>query len=81
MGDFYEVKANLTRVQVSALRAAGVTRIQPGIESLSDHVLKLIGKGTCGLRNVQLLKWCRGVWDRRGLEYPLRLPRRDARGL
>ncbi len=56
---FYEVKANLTRAQVSALRTAGVTRIQPGIESLSDHVLKLIGKGTCGLRNVQLLKWCR----------------------
>lgn len=56
---FYEVKANLTRAQVAALRAAGVARIQPGIESLSDHVLKLIRKGTCGLRNVQLLKWCR----------------------
>jgi ribosomal peptide maturation radical SAM protein 1 len=56
---FYEVKANLTRAQVATLRAAGVTRIQPGIESLSDHVLKLMRKGTCGLRNVQLLKWCR----------------------
>ena len=56
---FYEVKANLTRAQVTALRAAGVHRIQPGIESLSDHVLKLMRKGTCGLRNVQLLKWCR----------------------
>ena len=56
---FYEVKANLTRAQVAALRAAGVARIQPGIESLSDHVLKLMRKGTCGLRNVQLLKWCR----------------------
>lgn len=56
---FYEVKANLTRAQVATLRAAGVTRIQPGIESFSDHVLKLMRKGTCGLRNVQLLKWCR----------------------
>lgn len=56
---FYEVKANLSRAQVAALRAAGVVRIQPGIESLSDHVLKLMRKGTCGLRNVQLLKWCR----------------------
>ncbi len=56
---FYEVKANLTRAQVAALRAAGVSRIQPGIESLSDHVLKLMRKGTCGLRNIQLLKWCR----------------------
>jgi len=56
---FYEVKANLSRAQVASLRAAGVARIQPGIESLSDHVLKLMRKGTCGLRNVQLLKWCR----------------------
>ena len=31
---------------------------QPGIESLSDHVLKLMRKGTSGLRNIQLLKWC-----------------------
>jgi hypothetical protein len=44
---------------VAALRAAGVMRIQPGIESLSDHVLDLMRKGTSGLRNVQLLKWCK----------------------
>jgi ribosomal peptide maturation radical SAM protein 1 len=56
---FYEVKANLTRQQVALLRAAGVTRIQPGIESLSDHVLKLMRKGTNALRNIQLLKWCK----------------------
>jgi len=56
---FYEVKANLTHEQVATLRAAGVTRIQPGIESLSNHVLQLMRKGTCGLRNIQLLKWCR----------------------
>ena len=56
---FYEVKANLSRAHVAALRAAGVSRIQPGIESLSDNVLKLMRKGTSGLKNVQLLKWCR----------------------
>jgi ribosomal peptide maturation radical SAM protein 1 len=56
---FYEVKANLTRDQVRLLAEAGVRRIQPGIESLSDHVLKLMRKGTTALRNVQLLKWCR----------------------
>ena len=54
---FYEVKANLSREQVRMLSEAGVKRIQPGIESLSDHVLKLMRKGTTGLRNVQLLKW------------------------
>lgn len=56
---FYEVKANLSRAQVRLLREAGVSRIQPGIESLSDHVLRLMRKGTTALRNIQLLKWCR----------------------
>lgn len=56
---FYEVKANLTRRQLRLLREAGVNRIQPGIESMSDHVLALIRKGTTGLQNIQLLKWCR----------------------
>ncbi len=56
---FYEVKANLSLQQVALLAAAGVDRIQPGLESMSDHVLKLMRKGTTALRNVQLLKWCR----------------------
>ena len=56
---FFEVKANLKRHHVAALARAGITRIQPGVESLSDHVLQLMRKGTSGLRNVQLLKWCR----------------------
>lgn len=56
---FYEVKSNLSRAQVKTLADAGVNRIQPGIESLSDHVLKLMRKGTTALRNIQLLKWAR----------------------
>ena len=56
---FYEVKANLKRKHVDILNRAGVTKIQPGIESMSDHVLKLMRKGTTALRNIQLLKWCK----------------------
>jgi ribosomal peptide maturation radical SAM protein 1 len=56
---FYEVKANLSADQVALLAAAGVRTIQPGLESMSDHVLKLMRKGTTALQNVQLLKWCR----------------------
>ncbi|MGJ8618344.1 MAG: RiPP maturation radical SAM C-methyltransferase [Sulfitobacter sp.] len=56
---FYETKANLSRDQVRLLAKAKVTTIQPGIESLSNRLLKLMRKGTSGLRNVQLLKWCR----------------------
>ena len=56
---FYEVKSNLTRKHVELLYAAGVHRIQPGIESMSDHILKLMRKGTTALQNIQLLKWCK----------------------
>ena len=56
---FYEVKSNLSRKQVESLARAGVYRIQPGIESMSDHILTLMRKGTTALRNIQLLKWCR----------------------
>jgi ribosomal peptide maturation radical SAM protein 1 len=59
MSFFWEVKANLSAQQVALLAAAGVTTVQPGIESLSDHVLALMAKGTTALQNVQLLKWCR----------------------
>ena len=37
----------------------GSARIQPGIESLSDTVLKLMRKGVSVMQNIQLLKWCK----------------------
>jgi len=55
---FFETKANLSRAQVKALAASGVQILQPGIESLSSRVLKLMRKGCTQLQNVQLLKWC-----------------------
>lgn len=58
---FYEVKANLTRDQVRTLKAAGVTKIQPGIESLDDEVLARMRKGVRASHNLQLLKDCAEV--------------------
>lgn len=57
----YETKSNLKREHVELLHSAGVKIIQPGIESLSDSVLKLMRKGVTGLQNIQLLKWCEEV--------------------
>lgn len=54
---FYEVKANLTRDQIRTLARGGVTSIQPGIESLSSRVLRLMGKGARASQNVNLLRW------------------------
>jgi ribosomal peptide maturation radical SAM protein 1 len=54
---FYEVKSNLSREQLRLLAQAGVTRIQPGIESLSSRVLGLMRKGVRAVQNVNLLRW------------------------
>lgn len=54
---FYEVKANLSRGQLRTMAAAGVRAIQPGIESLSTNILRLMRKGTTLLHNVRVLKW------------------------
>ncbi|MEV6342886.1 RiPP maturation radical SAM C-methyltransferase [Actinoplanes sp. NPDC051851] len=56
---FYEIKANLGRGQVRTLARAGVTSVQPGLESLSTHVLGLMRKGTTAGQNVNLLRWAR----------------------
>jgi len=58
---FYETKSNLKKEQIRLLRDAGVLTIQPGIESFSDSVLKLMKKGVSGLQNIQLLKWCKEI--------------------
>jgi ribosomal peptide maturation radical SAM protein 1 len=56
---FYEIKSNLKREQIELLRDAGVLALQPGVESLSTPVLRLMRKGVTGLQNVQLLRLCR----------------------
>jgi ribosomal peptide maturation radical SAM protein 1 len=65
---FFEVKSNLSRAQIEALASAGVAFVQPGIESLSTHILELMGKGVTALQNVFLLKCCaeygiRPLWN------------------
>jgi bacteriocin maturation radical SAM protein 1 len=65
---FYEVKSNLTHQELAVLAQGGVTWIQPGIESFSDHTLNLMDKGVTGLQNVRLLRACmelgiRPIWN------------------
>jgi ribosomal peptide maturation radical SAM protein 1 len=52
----YEVKANLKTSDLVMLRDAGVTHIQPGIESLNSRALRLMDKGVHGTQNVRLLR-------------------------
>jgi ribosomal peptide maturation radical SAM protein 1 len=58
---FYEQKANISLEKVLTLRAAGVSRMQPGIESLNDNLLRLMKKGTSAKQNIALLRYTRAV--------------------
>lgn len=55
---FYEVKANLSREQIRLLADAGITSVQPGIESFNTELLRLMRKGVTAIQNIQFLKWC-----------------------
>jgi ribosomal peptide maturation radical SAM protein 1 len=54
---FYEIRPTHTKNQLIALENAGIRLLQPGIESLSTRLLKLMNKGTSALQNVRLLRW------------------------
>jgi len=55
---FYEIKANQRRDQIESFARAGIVGVQPGIESLSDNILKIMRKGSTAATNINLLKWC-----------------------
>ena len=78
---FYEVKANLSREQLRLLAQAGVTHIQPGIESLSSHVLRPDAQGRPRQPERQPAALGPVLRHRRRLEYPVGFPRRDRAGL
>ena len=54
---FWEVKSNMTPRQLKTMASAGILHVQPGIESLDTHVLKLMRKGVTMLKNLRFLKW------------------------
>jgi ribosomal peptide maturation radical SAM protein 1 len=54
---FYETRSDMTKGEISSMKEAGVLQIQPGIESFSTPLLRLMAKGTTGLRQVQFLRW------------------------
>jgi ribosomal peptide maturation radical SAM protein 1 len=54
----YEVRPSLSRAQLKQMRRGGLFSIQPGVESLSTHLLRLMKKYTTGMRNLELIKWC-----------------------
>lgn len=56
---FFEVKSNMKRGQLARLAQTGLSAVQPGIESFSTSILRLMRKGVSGIQNVAFLKYCR----------------------
>jgi ribosomal peptide maturation radical SAM protein 1 len=54
----YEIRPYFKRAQLARMREGGLVSVQPGIESLSTHILKLMRKHSTGMRNLELMKWC-----------------------
>ena len=51
------MRPSLSRAQLKQMRHGGLFSIQPGVESFSTHILKLMRKHTTGMRNLELIKW------------------------
>lgn len=58
---YYLVKANLSLDNVQALKEAGGSIMQPGIESLSSSLLKRVKKGVTASQNITVLRYGRAV--------------------
>ena len=54
----YEVRADMSRDELTTMCSNGVRALQPGIEALSTATLKLMRKGTSAFTNILFLKAC-----------------------
>jgi len=53
---FFEIKSNMRKDQLELLRKSNIIEVQPGIESLSGSILKIMRKGVSGCQNVRMLR-------------------------
>jgi magnesium-protoporphyrin IX monomethyl ester (oxidative) cyclase len=64
----YETRADYGKEEMETLSEAGITHIQPGIESLSSDVHEVMNKGVNAFQCITMLKLCAGykiypVWN------------------
>jgi ribosomal peptide maturation radical SAM protein 1 len=71
---FFEIKSNMRKEQLQALLKYGITHVQPGIENLSAHVLKIMDKGVTGCLNVRLLRDAESIGSQVSWNYLLGFP-------
>lgn len=55
---FGEIRAHTPISNLEAMKAAGMSEVQIGIEALSTRLLKKINKGSTAIRNIEIMKVC-----------------------
>lgn len=55
----YQMRNNVSLQELKILKRKGINVCHPGTESLNDHFLKLIDKGTTAANNIRVLRDCR----------------------
>jgi len=74
---FVELRATLPKDHLRALVDAGMTWLQPGIESFSPEALALMNKGCSAAQNIAFLKWSRQLGANVGYNILHGLPGED----
>jgi ribosomal peptide maturation radical SAM protein 1 len=58
---FAEIRANLSKDDLVAMKKAGMTQVQIGIEALDSNLLRKMNKGTRLMDNLRILKHCEEI--------------------
>ncbi|HAN18338.1 MAG: hypothetical protein A2X13_04435 [Bacteroidetes bacterium GWC2_33_15] len=74
---FYETKSNLNESHIREMKDAGITWVQPGIESLNTKILKLMNKGVMAWQNIKTLKLARSYGIRLSWNFLWGFPKED----
>ncbi len=58
---FGEIRASTPLSDLKLMRAAGISRVQVGIEALSTRLLRRLRKGTTAIQNLEIMKHCEAL--------------------
>jgi ribosomal peptide maturation radical SAM protein 1 len=58
---FAEIRATTPRSELELMRAAGMLKVQVGIEALSTRLLRKLRKGTTAIQNLEIMKHCEAL--------------------
>jgi ribosomal peptide maturation radical SAM protein 1 len=58
---FAEIRATTPLAELKLMRAAGMRRVQIGIEALSTRLLRKLRKGTTAIQNLEIMKHCEAL--------------------